>query len=642
MIAGAGQGVSDACRGEHRKTRAGMVLLATAPFAVLLLAHAWYYFPFLADDALISLRYAQRLLAGHGLTWTDGHPVEGYSNLLWILAVAFLGFFGADLVVAARVLGIVCMLSIMVLVAGWYLRRHDLRQAWFPVCVGLLFLSLNAPVAVWAIGGLETALHGALIAASVASMYSVVELGRREQPPARFPGAITQASLVLGLLCLTRPDGPLFAACAALTVLIAFRRFGTRPALAGSLQVLVFPVVFAASQLVFRLLYYGEMVPNTALVKFRPSLDRAVAGWYYLRGGFEDLLPFSALAVAGLFSLLLSSRTRARAWYPSLAVVAWSSYLLLVGGDFFPAYRHFVPLIVLTAFALVETAFLASGWLARHPIIRRSAAALVLLSFVPYGAIQFSAKQHVRAKTERWEWQGRDLALLLKSAFGGEQPLLAVTAAGCLPFWSELPALDMMGLNDYYLPRHPPPDFGRGWAGHELGSGDYVLQVNPDLIVFNVGSGPWFRSGEELDRMPEFHERYAPVRVTTGQHVATIYINRESERVGIRRTDEAITVPGYLFEGPDAVAHLNDRKKLVVDVSRGRPLSLTLRNATSEAWKIDILGSRPGSVSADVRQEDDSIVLTLSSESEKPVEIEQVVMTAGGAGTPGHVEPGSP
>ena len=48
-----------------------------------------HYYPFLSDDALISLRYASRLLQGKGLTWTDGPPVEGYSNLLWTLLGLF-------------------------------------------------------------------------------------------------------------------------------------------------------------------------------------------------------------------------------------------------------------------------------------------------------------------------------------------------------------------------------------------------------------------------------------------------------------------------------------------------------------------------------------------------------------------------
>ena len=48
--------------------------------------------PWIVDDAFISLRYADRLVAGEGLTWTDGERVEGYSNLLWVLATALLGW----------------------------------------------------------------------------------------------------------------------------------------------------------------------------------------------------------------------------------------------------------------------------------------------------------------------------------------------------------------------------------------------------------------------------------------------------------------------------------------------------------------------------------------------------------------------
>ena len=38
-----------------------------------------------------------------------------------------------------------------------------------------------------------------------------------------------------------------------------------------------------------------------------------------------------------------------------------------------------------------------------------------------------------------------------------EEPLFAVTAAGCLPYFSELPALDMLGLNDRHIAHHRPP-----------------------------------------------------------------------------------------------------------------------------------------------------------------------------------------
>ena len=43
-----------------------------AEAVIVLVLHAVSYLPFISDDALISLRYAQRLLDGGGLTWNDG------------------------------------------------------------------------------------------------------------------------------------------------------------------------------------------------------------------------------------------------------------------------------------------------------------------------------------------------------------------------------------------------------------------------------------------------------------------------------------------------------------------------------------------------------------------------------------------
>ncbi len=53
-----------------------------------LLAHAWSY-RFLTDDGFISLRYSRNLARGHGLVFNPGEaPVEGYTNFLWVLALA--------------------------------------------------------------------------------------------------------------------------------------------------------------------------------------------------------------------------------------------------------------------------------------------------------------------------------------------------------------------------------------------------------------------------------------------------------------------------------------------------------------------------------------------------------------------------
>jgi arabinofuranosyltransferase len=186
--------------------------LATAiviPFAMILVAHAWRFLPFLSDDALISLRYARRLLDGFGLTWTDGHPVEGYSNLLWVLAVAVPGRFGIDLITAARALGLICSVWILFSLAWWYTRSGTSRPDRLALVVALAFLAFAAPVAVWAIGGLEQPLYSALLAAAVPLAFRVID---RSESELRSTWGL---SVLLGLVSVTRPDGLIFPAVTA-------------------------------------------------------------------------------------------------------------------------------------------------------------------------------------------------------------------------------------------------------------------------------------------------------------------------------------------------------------------------------------------------------------------------------------------
>lgn len=597
-------------------TATGLTFLFTG----LLALHASHYFPFISDDALISFRYAARLLHGDGLSWTDGRPVEGYSNLLWILLVSFLGIFRVDLIIAARILGLLATAVMMFSVSYWCARNQSLRAGWFPITVALGFLALGAPIAVWSIGGLEQPLFGALIAVSILLTYLVIESCGTER------STILSLSLVEGLICITRPDGPIFSIAAAVSLVLGGWLQKRPGAARNALLVLLGPVLFSLGQLAFRLSYYEELLPNTALVKFAPSPAHSAAGLAYLSDGLNALSPFSILAAVCLLGLCVSSRTRARAVCLLIPAVAWSAYVVVIGGDVFPAYRHFVPLMVILAFALVEALAIAMPRLLPRRARLYAMMALVFVLFIPYGDRQFNNKHNQRAVRERWEWQGKEVALLLKAAFSEQQPLLAVTAAGCLPYWSELPSLDMLGLNDYYLPRHRPKDFGSGWVGHELGDGRYVLSRRPDIIIFNVGSGPAYRSGEEIDRMPEFHDRYTPVvvRTVTGGYDAIVYVDKYSRKIGIRATGQRVTIPGFLFGGDGTTAHLNGRNKLVVSVVAGRAARVAFDSDPSHVWALD---AKPSDrVTAEFRQEGKQLTVTVRSPPHETAEIEDVVL----------------
>ena len=58
------------------------------------------------DDAFISFRYAENLVAGNGLVFNPGERVEGYTNFLWVVLIAPFLALGVDPELAARVLGL--------------------------------------------------------------------------------------------------------------------------------------------------------------------------------------------------------------------------------------------------------------------------------------------------------------------------------------------------------------------------------------------------------------------------------------------------------------------------------------------------------------------------------------------------------
>src|SRR3954468_11474738 len=169
--------------------------LAGLVFSGILIWHARYYMPFLSDDALISLRYLTRFLHGEGLTWTAGRPVEGYSNLLWILLLAIPCGFGTDPIAAARILGIGCSILVLVSLLSWPPRSRGSQLAvWTALVTGVSFYCLAPPTAVWAIGGLEQPLYACLLGAAILLGFSIMESGVVEWRK------IFGASLALGLL----------------------------------------------------------------------------------------------------------------------------------------------------------------------------------------------------------------------------------------------------------------------------------------------------------------------------------------------------------------------------------------------------------------------------------------------------------
>lgn len=557
------------------------VFVALAALAI----HVNHFLPFIADDALISLRYSQRLLAGQGLTWNPGERVEGYSNLLWVLGCAALGLTGLDLVTVARVLGFAGTAAAISAVVYAH-RPKDFKKT-LPILLALMFLPLSAPIAVWTIGGMEQPMVAGLLAWAVVLCYRSLEESNERARSLLLPG------FLLALLCLTRLDGALFTMTAVVVILVIGR--ATRDTWRKAFTLAALPILFTLLQITFRRAYYGEWVPNTALVKFTPSMKHALDGWNYIRAGAFPILPLVIVAAAAVVVSFSKKFRRERMVLLCALLLAWSAYVIAIGGDIFPAWRHFVPLLVL----LVLMAAIGAEWIATHarrPYFFATSVVLVLLLGL-FVFLQARDSENLRAISERWEWDGRAVGVLLKQAFGNQQALMAVDPAGCLPYWSELPAIDMLGLNDYYLPRHPPPGVGQGAIGHELGDGQYVLNRQPDLVIFLLPTGNdrgYFLSGRQMQEDARFFRDYTLVRFeafTPQRIVSRIWVRRYSERIGIRELDNQISIPAFLLNATDStVAYLNTTSDLVVSAARTAPAGIENLEVPAGRWRVQVEG----------------------------------------------------
>lgn len=643
------------CESQRRAGPTVAVLLGVVlPSLIILAWHCYYYMPFLADDALISLRYARRLLQGDGLTWTDGRPVEGYSNLLWILLAALVGRFGVDLVVGVRILGFASAVGLVgAIVYGHF--AAALRKS-LPMIVGVLTVVLAGPIAIWTIGGLESVLVAGLLAWAMVLCYPVFE---REDAGRRYPLA---ASVFLALLCIARPDGALFTATTILALLLV--RGLRRQTLRTASTLATLPATFYLGQLALRRVYYGEWVPNTAYAKISPSLQHLARGIAYFREGFLSLSPLSAAAVLLAVLMLVQRRDRAARAKTVLLVVpaiAWTSYIAAVGGDTFPGWRHLVPLIGLGALVLAQ----GTHWLVQHGRLGVPGTlvpavlvpAILAVAFGLYGWVQFRDDGNHRAVTERWEWDGRVVGRMLKQGFGASQPLLACTACGCLPYCSELPAIDMLGLNDYHLARHRPEQFGHGTLSHELGDGRYVLDRRPDLVILAGPRGRkkgYFLSGRQMQEYSEFYDLYTLVKFRGSEPYpvqALIWVARYSEKIGIQASDTGVTVPGYLLNGnPDTVAYLDGADRFVVAVLPGRPAVIKDLSLAPGTWRVEVdssaavqvvvrragqgavlLRAPAGTTLRLNRQEVSPLDVTLASPDDERIEVRRLVLV--------HLEP---
>jgi arabinofuranosyltransferase len=484
---------------------------------IALLLHSFYYAPFFVDDAYISLRYAQRLIEGKGLTWNDGYYVEGYSNLLWVLLVALLGWCGFNLVAAAKV---VCLLaSVATMLAFCRYTQRIAPDKPIVMFLANIAFAFCAPVAVWSVGGLE----GTLIMALLAWAW-VIGLPLLDKPDIQRAAA---SGVLLGLVCITRPEGAVFTMATAGGVFLFAT--GPRIPLLPSLMVMCgIAFLFFATQIGFRLAYYGEWLPNTYYAKVSgPTYARLLTGYMYSVKAIASFLPLLLVVCLQFGALLKPEKKTARNVVIMCLVImlAWLGLLTSAGGDMEPSYRHILPVVPLMILMMVEC-------IAADTSLNQTRKTGIFYSYILlcFLWLQHSMEENDKHFYAPWEAKITELGKWLNREYGQQQPLMAATHVGALSYYSRLPVVDMLGLNDTYMTKHRGELFGHGLLGHELFDANYILSRKPDLIVLFTGREGWLYS-KALNDSPEFKALYHLRTIELPSYTPEIWVRNDSAKM---------------------------------------------------------------------------------------------------------------
>jgi arabinofuranosyltransferase len=291
------------------------------------LAMAWHY-RFVCDDAYISFRYARNLANGHGFRFNPADPpLEGFSNLLWVLISAVFESVLMDPAVWMPVLSVACGALLLV-----YLHRTLIRFFPFSPVVSALtvcFLSCHPAFAIWSTSGLET-LPAAL---AMFALFERLVLARD-----------WRLGAVAGLALITlRVEGiAWFGVMAVLAGLAA-----ARDAPLSSRSALLRPVWMCSAVVLGgfallslgRLVVFGDVVPNPVHVKVALGLERFSRGGQYLALFWLTFVPQVLLFAGALAALRWKRGAGLAVVVMAGAVPAWA---VVVGGDFMPMGRMLV------------------------------------------------------------------------------------------------------------------------------------------------------------------------------------------------------------------------------------------------------------------------------------------------------------
>lgn len=446
---------------------------------IIVLMVAAFYRQLLVDDAFISFRYARNLIDGFGLVWNPREYLESYSNFLWLMLIAAgmkMGWepegFSYLLSIPFHFIGLLAtyLLAKLVLPTSRDNKKvnNDFSDTTLDTRLGtsdilslavLIWVGSNKSLFSFATSGLETSMQFGLIT-------TIALLCVRSFTRSISPKLIVTLSVLMNLAFLSRLDAITVILPA---ILIFFHRlyysdnyFSGKPypnkivlknrIYYSALMIAPFAMI-SLPWLIWKIMYYHRLFPNSFYAKVH-GMEGIGFGIFYLYIFLSTYFLFPYVLLVGVKYAKLAKENSGFGMIGGLAII-WLAYVIWVGGDFME-FRFLVQALPFIGISIIYTL---------NRLIDNKKVVLVLIggmllgninsfftiekTVVTYGIEKVeSLAFHLSEDDQNWV----DVGIRLKEIFGNTDVLIAVAAAGAIPYYSELPSVDYLGLCDANIP----------------------------------------------------------------------------------------------------------------------------------------------------------------------------------------------
>lgn len=307
-------------------------------------ACTWYRYAWTFEDTFITFRVIDNFVNGFGLRWNTVERVQVFTHPLWLLLLTPVYALTHEVILSTAAVSAACTLITLVLLYTSGIYRSSLTTS---ALILILFSTTTFPT--YSSSGFENPLNHLL-----ACLFSLFVLqGSLGRSP-------FTTSIVAALGMVTRLDTALFYLPSLLSTCISQRQSIPR-ILLGLVPLLLWEV--------FSLLYYGVLIPNTALAKVPHGVDTLTIlrqGWTYFSDLVsKDLLASAIIGLAFLQILSTISRITLSNFREILqeplvvlnaGTILYCAYVVWIGGDYL-SYRFWsLPLVTaaITGFYWIE------------------------------------------------------------------------------------------------------------------------------------------------------------------------------------------------------------------------------------------------------------------------------------------------